>query len=390
MTNKKIIIFIPGYYGSTLLNPSTGREVWGDAREIFFSRSTLAMPIPGMSIPGAMELVAHQLIPDKKVLGGLLKEDAYDKTISLLKDTSATEIISIAWDWRRDPLHGVIKLDEEVKKAKKKYPDHQFQLVSHSFGSLVASYYLRFGAKDYFEANETWEGLKHFSSVVLSACPFRGLMAIFRNMHYGIKFGLNHNLQTPLAFSTFESSYYLLPPPGLDKVLDENQNILSLNLHDPVNWHKNKWGLFHHGLKFSDETLSVRSDYLSLHLGRARKFHELIDSPLENHPDQKIPLLYSSGFGSKTVHHGVWLNNLSESSVFLYYPKNFKKWKSKLDPDVVYGDGDSTIPDFSLKLPCAFEEIGTSIIQQKLGHLESLQHKDSQKIIFDFLVNDKP
>ena len=64
--SKKIYIFIPGYYGSTLIEPNSGKLIWGDTKEIFFSRSTLAMPIPNMRVPGALNLEPHSLIPDKQ------------------------------------------------------------------------------------------------------------------------------------------------------------------------------------------------------------------------------------------------------------------------------------------------------------------------------------
>jgi hypothetical protein len=388
MNSRKVVIFIPGYYGTTLIEPSTGRLVWGDTKEVLFGRKTLAMPIPGVKIPGAIDLFPHDLIPDKKILGGLVKEDAYDKTITFLKNLGHKAIFPVAWDWRRDPLDGVHRLHKKVLEVKNLFPDHEIILVSHSFGSLIASYYLRFGTQDYFSAKESWEGLEHFSKVVLSASPYRGLMAIFRNMHYGIKFGLNHKMQTPLAFSTFESSYYLLPPSGLDLVRDENENLHSLNLHDPTNWIKNKWGLFHESLKFSHVTQNSREEFIATHLSRAKKFHSLIDSPIIDQPRVKKKLLYLSGYGFKTVHHGVWLKNHPSPNVFLYYPKNFKKWKSKLHPDSVFNDGDSTIPDFSLELPSSLKSIETKIIKQKMSHLDSLQHIDSHKIIFDFLTND--
>jgi hypothetical protein len=32
---NQIAIFVPGYYGSTLIDHMTGREIWGDTREIY-------------------------------------------------------------------------------------------------------------------------------------------------------------------------------------------------------------------------------------------------------------------------------------------------------------------------------------------------------------------
>lgn len=385
MSSRKIYIFVPGYYGTTLVDPKSGREIWGDARELFLGRKTLAMPIPGMKIKGALNLTPHQLIPDKKILGGLLKEDAYDKTIALLKSTDAEEIFPVAWDWRADPIQGVRRIDEVVKLAKQKYPSHEFVLVSHSFGSLISSYYLRYGTDDYFEAKENWRGLSHFSKVIISAAPFKGSMSLFRNMFHGIKFGLNSNMQNSLAFCTFESSYYLLPPSGQDYVLDEKENKISLNLYDPETWIKNSFGLFHDKLKFSKDTSEIRKNFITYHLARGKKMHELIHAPVVERPADKKKILYFSGFGFRTTNSGVWIKNTSQPNALLYYPKEFKKWKSPVTAEVIYSDGDATISEHSLKLPEFFTSLETKNIHENYSHLEILQSRFSQSMIHDFL-----
>ncbi|MBY0414352.1 MAG: hypothetical protein K2Q18_09310, partial [Bdellovibrionales bacterium] len=330
----------------------------------------------------------------KKILGGFIKEDAYDKSIALLERLGFQKIMPLAWDWRRDPIHGIRALDELVKKCNELYPDNKIILISHSFGSLIASYYLRYGAQDFSIDNdpeENWEGLRKFEKIILSAAPFRGLMAMFRNMHYGIKFGLNSNMQTPLAFSTFESSYYLLPPKGLDCVLNEEGKIESLGLHDPHNWEKYRFGLFHESCRPKNESLEekeIRFKYIDHHLKRAQKFNQLIDGPIIKKPNVERNILYLNGFGQQTVHHGLWLKKLAEvgkPNVVLYYPKHFKQWKLKDKASIVYGDGDATVPDFSLKLPTYLQELQTKEVKRKLGHLDILQSQESQEIITNFL-----
>jgi len=389
MLIKTVAIFIPGYYGTTLQDENSGRFIWGDTKEVLFGRKTLALPIPGIPIPNAIHLKPHSLINDKKILGGLIKEDAYDKSMAFLNNLKIDHIFPLAWDWRKEPIHGIRALDQLTKEVKDRFPDRKLILISHSFGSLIASYYLRFGDLDYDEnvaIEENWNGLELFDKIVLSACPFRGLMAMFRNMQYGIKFGLNHKMQSALAFSTFESSYYLLPPEGLDTVYDENRKIVSLNLYDPETWTKNKLGLFHESCLTKHEnesSLNARYLFMSYHLKRAKKFHQLIDSPILLTPKKKKPILYLHGLGQKTVHHGIWHK---KPNTFLYYPKHFKKWKVKENPSIVYGDGDATVPDFSLILPSFLKDLETKEIIAKKSHLEILQSDESQKIILDFLL----
>ncbi len=386
MKIKTVAIFVPGYYGTTLLHEQSGKLIWGDAREVLFGNNTLALPLAGLNIPKALHLKPHTIINDKKILGGLIKEDAYDKSLQNLKKIGVDVICPLAWDWRKDPYLGILALDELVKECKLLYPGSKLFLVSHSFGSLISSYYLRYGISDFDDNQENWHGLKQFEKIILSACPFRGLMSIFRNMHYGIKFGLNHNMQTALAFSSFESSYYLLPPPGLDLVQDVEGKKHCLNLHDPKNWLENQFGLFHENCFLKNESEEIRLQFISRHLERAKLFHQKLNQLVQIKPTEKTEILYLYGLGFPTVHHGVWHPNHSQKNIFLYYPKHFKKWKLKINPNIVLGDGDSTVPDFSLKLPPFFKDLNTTEVVLSKSHLSVLQSSESLNVINNFLL----
>ncbi len=382
-------LFIPGYYGTTLIEEKTNHLVWGDPKEVMFGKKSLARPIPGVDLPKVLDLKPHELIQDVRLVGGLIREDAYNRTISLLKTIGGpkSHIETVPWDWRQDPIHGVHQLHNKVLQVKRDRPNDELILISHSFGSVVAAYYLRYGIQDYFNAVENWAGLNNFSKVVMAAAPFRGLMAMFRNMHKGVRLLLNTSSQSPLAMSTFESSYYLLPPPGRDLIKDEKLNSMSLDLHKIESWSDNNWGLFHHRHPFRPETLKHRLEYVSNHLARAKKLHQLMDAPIKSKPPKRVEIMYFSGHGSKTVHEGVWLKSAKTSNVFLYYPKDFKKWLPKTDPEIVYGDGDQTVPDFSAELPPAFKSLDPKILHMKLGHLEILQSARSQNYIHEFLIH---
>jgi pimeloyl-ACP methyl ester carboxylesterase len=297
----------------------------------------------------------------------------------------------VAWDWRRDPIYGVQRLDEVVKMAQARHPKAKLNLVSHSYGSLIAAYYLRYGCQDYFSATENWHGLRAFNQVILSATPFRGLMAMFRNMLNGFRFGLNTNLQKALAFCTFESSYYLLPPPGFDRVKNANGESLSLRLHEAERWQEMQWGLFHEKLKLPADNSQVRLNFKRLHLSRAQKFYHLMEAPLGELPwaessdrwSQK--LLYLYGYGFKTVNEGVWLDKHSRSNIFLYNRRDFARRSTKFKFSSVFSDGDQTVPAYSAPLPSALVDLGFESRGLPQSHLEVLQHSSAQKLIVEFL-----
>lgn len=383
---QRVFIFIPGYYGTALVDEQSGHSVWADPKEILLGKKTLALSVAGLDIPGTLNLAPKQIIEDVRLFGGLLREDAYNKTLNLFK-TIGGHIETVGWDWRRDPLQGVRALHEKVQDVKLRFPKAEIILGSHSFGSLVSAYYLRYGTQDYLEAKENWFGLQQISKTIMAASPFRGLMGMFRNVHKGQRFFLNTNNQSPLAFATFESTYYLMPPKGFDLVRDETQKAFPIGLQDPTKWAEYGWGLFDPAHRFSPVTIDVRKNYVQTHLERAQKMFELIEAPLESRPSRAGQMLYLRGTGSSTVGEGIWYRKTGSQNTFLYYPKDFKKWMPEINAKSVYRDGDGTVPDYSSILPPAYVQMGATLVEEKLPHLGVLQHPRSQNRIHEFLLH---
>ncbi len=383
---QRFTIFIPGYYGSHLIDRTSGNLIWADAKEIAFGRQTLALDIPGLKIPNALNLEVHEIVEKVSVLKPFFAVSAYEPTMKMLRSLDAGEVHTIPYDWRKDPLQAVHLLDRKIKHLQSLDPKASIDLVSHSFGSVVAAYYLRYGTQDYFSARENWEGLKHFRKIVLSAAPFRGTMALFRNVFKGLTRGFNNQLLSPLAFSSFESTPFLLPPPHRDLILDEQLKAIDLHLWEPSTWWKNRWGLFQESLGFTEESYAARQEYVTHFCLRAKRFLELIDAPLETAPSSK-PFLYLRGTGNDTIDKGIWMRTASQPNVFLFYEPDFKKWKPQYHEKMVYGDGDQTVPAYSSILPQALGALKPQVIETKFEHLAVLQNKASINQVRNFLAN---
>jgi pimeloyl-ACP methyl ester carboxylesterase len=381
---QRFTIFIPGYYGSHLIDRTNGNRIWPDAKEIVFGKQTLALDIPGLKIPKALELEAHEIVEKVPVFKPFFSISAYEPTMKMIRSLGRTEVHTIAFDWRKDPLRAVHLLDQKVKQLKAQDPEAQIDLVSHSFGSVVAAYYLRYGTQEYLTAQENWQGLKEFRKIVFSAAPFLGTMALFRNIFKGLSRGFNAQLLSPLAFSTFESTPFLLPPPHRELILDENLKNIDLHLWEPSTWWNNRWGLFQEKLGFTEESYQARQDYVSYYCKRARQFLELTNAPLQTQPTAK-PLLYLRGTGKDTVDKGIWVKSASQPNIFLFYESDFKKWKPKFHEKMVYGDGDQTVPAYSSVLPRAWNSLKPEVIETNFEHLEVLQNKTSLLRIQKFL-----
>ncbi len=394
---KRIFIFIPGYYGTTLVEEESNQLLWPSARDVLFGKKTLALKIPDIPIPGTMNLRAEKLVEKVNIVGPFYKEEAYEKSILLLRKLCRhhhDKVHTLPWDWRMDPIHAIRKLHNLVEEIKEEHKQSnqlcEINIISHSFGSLIAAYYLRYGDQDYFSAKENWHGLRSVQKVILAAAPYRGLMAMFRNMHKGLQMGLNDQLQSALAFCSFESSYYLLPPSGMDLVFDTNFQEHSLNLHDVNNWKKHRWGFFSEKINLPKSNLLAFETFTDLHLQRSRKLIELMDAPIQNNEITEEPaaqILYIQGTGRATVDKGIWLPHSTDKNNLLYYPLEVKKQFPRLPLSKLTTDGDLTVPSFSSRLPDAFEPFVVKKIISKYEHLQLLQHATAQAQIKDFLSN---
>jgi pimeloyl-ACP methyl ester carboxylesterase len=385
MERPTFYLFIPGYYGISLVEKESGHRVWVDLQEILIGKRTLALSVPGLQNPQVLPLEPDQLIEKIEVLGPFALS-GYGEIASLLKKMvqhHPERFISVNYDWRKDPLEAAIKIDECVEKIRIQFPHAEIVLVSHSLGSLITSYYLRYGTQDYFSARETWEGLHKVNKVVMAAAPFRGTLGMFRNMNQGLAAGLNHTLLSGMAYSSFPSSYFFLPPANEATVLTRDHLETQLPLWQPEAWWKNEWGIFQssEGMRKSNSTLM--KNYLVHWLDRARKFQELIFAAPASRPSP-IPILYLQGTGAKTAEKGLMIES---SSSLLFYTRDFLKAGPlmMLKEKMISTDGDSLIPTSSSGLPQAFQNIGSHEVKVKLSHLQLLQGTSQSNHLKHFL-----
>lgn len=388
-------LFVPGYYGTSLVDRDSGEVLWINHKEILVGQKTLAMPIPGLQIQGAMDLIPQQLIERVSMVGSLLSITAYGETMRWLKEIADAEdqkndVVEVPYDWRQEPLEAARRIDEKINEVRHQEPNAEITLISHNMGSAICAYYLRYGIQDYFKAKETWAGLHKVNKVVMAAAPFRGTLNMFRNMHHGLRAGLNSNLLSNLAYSTFPSSYFLLPSENYNLVLTDDFREVQMPIWEPDQWWKNNWGLFHEAVGLKKQNLPAMKKFVELWLSRAHKFHELNSASLQRLPSA-TPILYIQGKGTRTADRGFWMQNLTKEDVFLFDEQDFLRWwtyPSGISGTPVYNDDDATISASSSELLPAFQDIGAHVLKTKLGYVEALQDPSSQTKLKEFLVSN--
>lgn len=385
---NKYLLFIPGYYGTTFYDKETGKKVWIKGTQtlrIIDNDTTLALPIPGVSVPEALDLKIGEILDEVNVLG--YEYMAYGETQNYLRGIAAKEGFqyeAVTYDWRKDPMEGILALDRKIN-ALRKSPEDEFYVVAHSLGAAIVSYYVRYGAVPYEQATENWAGLKNFKKIVLVAAPFKGTMLAFNTMFTGLSRGLNRDLLSARTFSTLESSYFMLPPKGYDLTFDHNLQQVSLDLYNPDSWVKNRWGVFNERNGFKKQSTQARYNFVAKMLQRSQMFSYLINAPVHT-PFEKVPTLYIKGYGLETPDKGVWIEPYKRPNQFIFGLAALRKRlpQIRFGTNIFKVDGDGSLPSYSTEPIAMIEAMGAQVIKNPMEHLEILHAKSTKSQVQQF------
>lgn len=196
---KKLVVILPGYYGSKLREAQSGARVWLDS-------SALTNPA---AVARGLRLDAGD--PDRVVADGILDHmtiiphfwnpAVYQGLIGFLaSDGRFGEVRSFYYDWRKSLAAAAESLGRQVDGWLYATGAEKVDLVAHSFGGLVARAYL---AADGAAEKVDW--------LVTLGTPHHGMLKTFVALDRGIRMlGLGRAATRDLA-RRFPSAYELLP-----------------------------------------------------------------------------------------------------------------------------------------------------------------------------------
>ena len=341
--DRNPIIVIPGVLGSRLVDPQSGRVVWGEfggqginpmtsdgARLIALPMSpgqNLASLIDGVKPAGTLDSL------DVRVLGIPFQINAYRDLLTALGvggyHDSQTKLSNIdygnqsdtsfqfAYDWRRDNVENARLLHQFILEKKtsveserrKRYGNNiepvRFDIVAHSMGGLVARYYLQYGDADLPDdgttPTATWAGAEHVERLVMIATPNAGSLDTIANFVHGEKLSRFLPHYEAAILGTMPALYQLLPRSRQNPVIAEGDR-RGLDVMDPQVWKEFRWGLLdprQHAVLASllpqvgDPNLrqQIAYDHVAKCLKRARLFHAAIDTPSPPPPETTIHLI---------------------------------------------------------------------------------------------------
>jgi hypothetical protein len=388
-TRRAALIFVPGYYGSTLIEENSNKEVFLNLKSIFFNRYSLRLD---PDLKSRNPLKVGGIFESLSVVPGVFSIDAYGEVVTLLKKQSKKnqlEFLTFPYDWRLDPITILRQFDQQLSNWNFDINQDQITIVAHSMGAWLMSYWLRYGSQPPETAEQDLLRLKKIKRVLLVAAPFRGTLTIFRNSFYGAPGLPNDKYLGPDKISNFPSTYYLTPNEG--KFVNLKGEFVTIPLKDPDQWEINNWGAFQFSKGFKVK------EFVTFHLNQSKLFQEKLHAPLslESQSEFKsLPLKVQVyvGVGKPTNDIGVILLNQDNAGVrnpaglpFVFTTKQMKQvgLKSFLNTDV---DGDQTIATESAISPSYLIESGLGeVLFRTKEHLEIL--KDPSSVDWDKFFN---
>jgi pimeloyl-ACP methyl ester carboxylesterase len=350
--DRNPVIVIPGILGSRLEDGNTGETVWGAFGSGAVDPTSaegaplLALPMaPGADLKDLQDSVREAGALDRVVLrffGIPIELNAYYNILRSLgvggyRDQQLAESHAVdygnrhftcfqfAYDWRRDLVESAQKLDRFIKAKEievqqeifKRYgvkrSSVKFDLVAHSMGSLVARYYLRYGAADLPADGSlppvTWEGAKHVDHLVVIGPPNAGSVETLTILVDGLKPAPLLSTYPAAIVGTMPSVYQLLPRSRHRPLLDVNGQPVP-DVFDPALWERHGWGLADPSqdeilanllpdIKDAQERRRVALDHQRKVLARAKQLTAALDVPA--HPPDTTPLLLVAGDSKATM-----------------------------------------------------------------------------------------
>jgi pimeloyl-ACP methyl ester carboxylesterase len=376
--SRPTLIFIHGYYGSSLREVGAGRRIFLTAREILFGHNALSLFQEQLATPPGPKLEVEGLLGDVRVVPVLYDVDVYGDFIASARKVPNLQVVPFAYDWRNDLGIAVNQLDDLVKTLRAKGVT-KIAIVAHSMGGLVASYYLGYGNQPLGEAKLNWAGASQVSRVVFLGTPFRGVFSIFRNMQRGADFAWNHYLLPAEAVASFPASYALIPVES--EFLDQNKKSRPGNLFSFEFWEKHQLGLMH-TFGLAENIAQARAEFTVEQLKMARQFLDKVNFVGAKTPAPAgLRVMNVMGRGRDTVGRA-YFDGANGSLLF----DTDDLEKAGLEKKALLTDGDGTVVTSSSILPPVFQKNANIVVSSK-AH-DRLFEDDSIKAELSHLFTD--
>lgn len=389
-TRSAKVVFIPGYYGSFLHDAKTGEKVFLTPQEYFFPSGRLKLPC-GAEARAKEELVVGGIFDALPVLGSWWKLSAYDKALAAISKESGLEILVFTYDWRLDPIQIINRLEHFWQEHS--LDEERVHLVAHSYGALIAFYWLWYGSQIPSAARWNPSPSARLTSALLVTPPLKGSLAIFRNMLWGTPGTVSPRLLGPEIVSSFPAAYFLTPNEGEFFVQGQ---LRSLPLKQAATWKAQGWGAWQWPEQVSHECEASLTRLLT----ESKAFYEKLVGPPVNDSEKKpSPENLTSAqdtFSTFPSHTGLQTINTSAKNITVviatghetlergFWDQPRPRFKARMDGEKnsqLFVDGDGTLSKHTqTPYPWFIQHGWIDLLQIEEKHLEALTHSEVKRV----------
>ncbi len=297
------VIVIHGLMGSTLVERGSGKEFWpGSIGTMAFSnyRDLVRMKavedsggglVPGDLFFGVGRVDYYKALTDSLEKVGRFKLGTPGEPVGA---DDRRRYYVLLYDWRKENIEAVYQLHALIEQIRRDYadPDLAVDILAHSNGGLIASYYLRYGPNDVLEQAQftPWdEGAHRMRRMVMLGTPTLGAVTSLERLQHGFKIGLRTVPVEVLA--TFATPFEALPHPDAQVVFSPEGLPLAFDFYDPLTWRSRSWSVY--SPEVSARVIASASDratgeaqlddlqaLFEHHLLRAKRFQLALSAPV--------------------------------------------------------------------------------------------------------------
>jgi pimeloyl-ACP methyl ester carboxylesterase len=292
------LILIPGAFGSSLRERSSGREIWpaSEAKLLFSDYRELELPIDYATLePDARNAEAYAVLREG------LGHDFYGGVIDTLQRVGGYErrspgvpprngancgLYLYVYDFRLDGVRAARGLAELIARIRADVGDPRLKvdIVAHSGGGMVARYFVRHGTRGLPATGvlePTYEGAAAIRRLLLVGTPNLGTMQPVLSLLRGEEIGLRKI--PPEVVATCTGITEMMPHPAVPWLIDLQGAHVDADLYDVATWRDFGWSVFdpgivertiasHGGGAEGRRYLAVLREYLARNLQRGRTF----------------------------------------------------------------------------------------------------------------------
>jgi pimeloyl-ACP methyl ester carboxylesterase len=363
------LIIIPGFLGSKLRDPVTGKVLWGTMGNVLSHPESYRLACSLDSKKS--DLSARELEP-YAIYDSLWGVEYYRKILRTLQQAGGYQLGDIrdprpgdnafvfAYDWRKDIVDSAILFSQAVDhlKAALGDPDLRFDLVAHSQGGLLARYYAKYGATDVLNdslpAAPTGAGAGNLNKVILLGTPNQGTLEALKILDQGVKKVFRP--MPPAVTFTMPALYEMLPPDGINSFAGLEGDPIPMDLYDPQTWVDNRLSVFAEGgldllreamraagvtLESGKPTPDEAREFLRRNLDRARRFQAALAAPT---PAGQEVIFHAVGSDCiPTLKTAVVLEEKGRPRIYFSPRGHRRESVEKKMAKVLYGPGDGTV-----------------------------------------------